>query len=217
MSLSRNSTPTTTTTMMSPINTNRQRRAAALNSTAVPRAAAARKKQARATAATHAAAGDDASMDDVSSSSGDTGDSGDSSMGDVPAAVVVLPDASRKEMLENGRHFSKIASRFALENTTPGYNSWVIQFKAELENYGLEHALSEPLQADSPLSVLLHKVVYNMIVSCVPKSVLTTITVNLKEHSACAAWRVLRCQFIGDESTYLQGLETRFQRDLVRW
>ena len=197
MSLSRYSTPTNMH-MSTPQHTKRLRRAAKLSASAhSPAAATARHTKHRGAPTPHNDDDVDAPLDDTS-------------MYDVP--VMVLTHEERKEIIENGRHFSKIASRFAFENTTPAYNGWVIQFKAEIESYGLEHTVSEPPQHDSPLSVLSHKTVYNMILHCVPKLVLPSITVTLSEHSAYEAWRVLRLQYIGDEATYLQGLETRFQR-----
>jgi hypothetical protein len=127
-------------------------------------------------------------------------------------AVATLTNDAVKEMKENGRLFSKIANRFAFANDVASYNNWVIQFEAELDHYGLVHTVKAPRQADSPHSVLEHKIVYNMILQCVPKVVMPSITVTLSERSAYEAWRVLRRLFIGDEATYLQGLENRFQR-----
>lgn len=202
MSLSRTSTSTsinmpTRTSNNINTNTKRQRRAWA----ALRKAKTARDRAASAVNSTveYAESGSDSDRDSASD------------MSDVPTAVV-LTDAMRKEIVDNGRHFSKIATRFAFNDNTPSYSSFVIQFKAELESYGLEHTLTEQRQTDSPLSVLSQKTVYNMIIHCVPKSVLPSITVTLAEHSAYEAWRVLRRQYIGDEATYLQGLETRFNR-----
>ena len=205
MSLSRYSTPTNTT-MTSILHTKRQRRAAKVSASVLRQAASRRAQQSGAPTPHTATTIDSHDDDDDLDASLD-----DMSMSDVPATVPLTSEV-RKEIIENGRHFSKIASRFAFENTTPAYNGWVIQFKAEIESYGLEHTVSEPRQPDSPLSLLSHKTVYNMILHCVPKLVLPSITVTLSEHSAYEAWRVLRRRYIGDEATYLQGLETRFQR-----
>jgi hypothetical protein len=182
------------------LHTKRQRRAAQLATTVRRQAAATRNQQVAADAT-------DAPDPEADASA----DLDDASMSDVPATEA-LTDAMRKEIVDNGRHFSKIATRFSFDDTTPSYNSWVIQFKAELESYGLENTVTDRRQEDSPLSMLSHKIVYNMILQCVPKSVMPSITVTLSEHSAFEAWRVLRRQYIGDEATYLQGLETRFQR-----
>ena len=81
----------------------------------------------------------------------------------------VAPDSSlsvsaRKELIETGRHFSKIASRFSFEDNTPSYNTWVIQFKAEAENCSLEGTLAGPLTG-SALDSLQQKTVYNIILS----------------------------------------------------
>jgi hypothetical protein len=137
-------------------------------------------------------------------------------MSDVPSSMPanVLTDSLRKELTEIGRHFSKIASRFVFENDAAAYNAWVIQFKAEAENHGLEDVLTDA-HNDTPLAKLRQKTVYHMILSCVPKAVLVSVTNNLRQHTAYEAWRTLRRHYIGDEATYLQGLETRFNR--VSW
>ena len=127
----------------------------------------------------------------------------------LPAGDVTAP--VRKELLETGRHFSKVAARFAFDNDAASYNAWVIQFKAEAENNALEDTLTDP-RVDTPLAALRQKTVYHMILSCVPKAVLASVTSNLREHTAYEAWRTLRCHYIGDEATYLQGLEARFSR-----
>jgi hypothetical protein len=119
--------------------------------------------------------------------------------------------SQHKEIVGVGRHFSKIASRFAFDNDATSYSAWVIQFKAETENYDLDNTLVDP-RNDTPLAALRQKTVYHMILSCVPKAVLVSITSNLREHTAYEAWRTLRRHYIGDEATYLQGLETRFSR-----
>ena len=123
-----------------------------------------------------------------------------------------MSDVAKKELVEIGRHFAKIATRFAFDANTPSYNSWVIQFKAEAENCGLEDTLVVEARVDDPLARLRQKTVYNMILACVPKTVMASVTTNLRVHSACEAWQALRRQFIGDEATYLQALEARFQR-----
>jgi hypothetical protein len=117
----------------------------------------------------------------------------------------------RKELIDTGRHFSKVATRFAFDNDAASYNAWVIQFKAEAENCGLDGALTDP-RTDTALAALRQKTAYHMILSCVPKTILVSITSNLRQHTAYEAWRTLRRHYIGDEATYLQGLETRFNR-----
>ena len=208
------STPTNTTTnttntnMSSNINNNKRqrtsRRGAMRAANAVREASARRKQQ----SVSFAAAESDTENRDVDAS---PVVDDDASMSDAPVEAT-LTDALRKEIIEHGRHFSKIAAQFAFNNDTPSYNMFVIRFKAELENCGLELTLSEPLRQESPLSVLSQKTVYNMILHCVPTSILPSITVTLHEHSAYKAWLALRLCYIGDEATYLQGLETRFQR-----
>ena len=119
--------------------------------------------------------------------------------------------SQHKEIVGVGRHFSKIASRFAFDNDTASYSAWVIQFKAETENCDLGDTLVNS-RSDTPLTALRQKTVYHMILSCVPKAILVSVTSNLREHTAYEAWRTLRRHYIGDEATYLQGLETRFNR-----
>jgi hypothetical protein len=140
---------------------------------------------------------------------------GDEGMG-VSDAVVSTPVSDLtaslyKELVEIGRHFSKIASRFAFDNDAASYSAWVIQFKAEAENCGLDDTLTDA-RRDTPLTALRQKTAYHMILSCVPKTVLVSVTSSLREHTAYEAWCTLRRHYIGDEATYLQGLETRFNR-----
>jgi hypothetical protein len=129
----------------------------------------------------------------------------------LSAPVSDLTASLYKELVEIGRHFSKIASRFAFDNDAASYNAWVIQFKAEAENCGLDDTLTDA-RRDTPLATLRQKTAYHMILSCVPKTVLVSVTSNLREHTAYEAWSTLRRHYIGDEATYLQGLETRFNR-----
>lgn len=92
------------------------------------------------------------------------------------------------------------------------YNSWVVRFKAEAENCGLDDTLVAEARADDSLARLRQKTAYNMILACVPTTVMSSVTTNLRVHSAYEAWQALRRQFIGDEATYLQALEARFHR-----
>jgi len=130
----------------------------------------------------------------------------------VSTSVSDLTASLQKELVDIGRHFSKIASpRFTFDNDAASYSAWVIQFKAEAENCGLDSVLTDA-RYDTPLTALRQKTAYHMILSCVPKTVLVSVTSSLREHTAYEAWCTLRRHYIGDEATYLQGLETRFNR-----
>ena len=121
-------------------------------------------------------------------------------------------EAMRKELRGHSQHFSKIAQRFVFDNTAASYSSWVIQFRAEIEGYDLESTLVDA--GDSELDAARQKAVYHMILACVPKVILSSLTTPT-QHTAYHAWRTLRRIYIGDESTYLQSLETRFNR--ITW
>lgn len=130
----------------------------------------------------------------------------------------VLTVEMKKEIIDNGRHFSKIATQFKFDDTISAYLRFEIQFKPELESYSMEHTLIEPPKIDSPVSMLQQQTVYNMIVRCVPTKVMPLITTNLlnkADHNAYTAWRILRRHYVGDEATYLHELENRFQR--ISW
>jgi hypothetical protein len=145
--------------------------------------------------------------------SGDDGMSMSDTMHMLSTPASDLTASLRKELVDTGRHFSKVASRFVFDNNAASYNAWVIQFKAETENCGLESTLTDP-RNDTALTAMRQKTAYHMILSCVPKAVLASVTSSLPpgEHTAYEAWRTLRRYYIGDEATYLQGLETRFNR-----
>ena len=126
-----------------------------------------------------------------------------------------------KELKEIGRHFSKIANRFAFEDNTAAYQVWAIQFEAELLNNDLDAILTsdpsavdqENLMLEPELCAQQQKTVYHMIFQCVPKVKLSVVvTLPIEQHTGFGAWQALRQFYIGDEQAYLTSLESKFQR-----
>ena len=126
-----------------------------------------------------------------------------------------------KALKEIGRHFSKIANRFAFEDNTAAYQVWAIQFKAELLNSDLDAILTsdprasnpEDRMADPELYAQQQKTVFHMIFQCVPKAKLSVVvTLPQDQHTGYDAWKALRVFYIGDEQAYLASLESKFQR-----
>lgn len=126
-----------------------------------------------------------------------------------------------KELKEIGRHFGKIANRFAFEDNAAAYQVWAIQFKAELLNNDLDSILtsdpttidSDELMVDATLYAQQQKTVYHMIFQCVPKVKLSVVvTLPPEQHTGFGAWQALRQFYIGDEQAYLTALESKFQR-----
>jgi hypothetical protein len=142
------------------------------------------------------------------------------------ASSVGADDATRTEeelkaLLALKQHFSKIARDYKIEaDTSPNasssaqtaaYIAWCLRFKAELEGNGL----SDVIVREGDGSVLHNarqKTVWDMIYRCVPAIVLPLITVSTSVHTGYEAWRLLRRHYLGDEQTFLQGLENRFAR-----
>ena len=88
--------------------------------------------------------------------------------------------------------------------------------KSKLNIYRLSVSTSEFEIKESAraLQMQRQKVVYHMILACVPPEARSAITVTTalpaKDHTGSAAWKALRAFFIGNEYAYLQSLETRF-------
>ena len=134
-----------------------------------------------------------------------------------------------KQIQFNIQHFSKVATRLTFANNVSAYQNFTILFKCEIDMYGLSSVLeTDPgenmvkkstyadvarLSYSEKLAQEKQKAVYYMLVQCVPVEARTAITTGLAEklHSGYGAWRTLRQYYIGDENTYLQSLETKFQ------
>jgi hypothetical protein len=159
-----------------------------------------------------------------STSEGSTSTVSSSSATSSPTGAVAAMDVSdtptstvsvRKELLSHQQHFSKVASRFQFDNTTASYTTWTIQFQSEIEGYthDLESTLTTLGDTQLEVDMARQKTVYHMILHCVPKAILASLTTPPRQqHTGYHAWATLRRQFLGDEATYLQTLETQFHR-----
>jgi len=131
-------------------------------------------------------------------------------------------DAAVREVKEYGKHFSKIAARFAFKSTASAYTSWVVQFRSELECYDLLDVLTTNPEDDMEegtdhVERAQQKAVYHMILQCVPSEARAAVTLTLpvSQHHAYGAWAALRQLYIGNEEAYLEGLEKKFSK--LRW
>jgi len=131
--------------------------------------------------------------------------------------VPVVDPILKRELLEYSRHFGKIADRFSFLKETSSYQLWVMRFHAEMESYGLDDCLSVKVDPVNEVSQLRQKTVYHMILQCVPGTIQSSVTASLpsEKHTGYDVWNLLRQHIIGDEATYLQSLETRFNS--LRW
>ena len=166
--------------------------------------------------------------DDVEHNSGGSMDDDNqsvtpSSVTSAPVDSTITPDAAStiNEVKQNARHFSKVASQFKFENKKESYLLWTAQFKGELEQFDLLDVIS----ADPDVEVAgeswserrvaqqKQKSVYHMILNCLPRESLVSLTSSLPshEHTGYHMWKHLRSFFIGDEHIYLQSLESKFQ------
>lgn len=151
----------------------------------------------------------------------------DANVDDNPVAAKAVN--VRLEKLERIQlHFSKIAPQFFFKSNAASYMDWTVQFEAELSSHELDHVIfDDPELAEEQWSEDSHdlriakqeqKTVYNMIVRCLDTPEKRNIVITAMSHherTGFHAWRALRRQFIGDERTYLLGLESQYES--FRW
>jgi hypothetical protein len=140
--------------------------------------------------------------------------------------------ANMKTKIENitttGRHFSKISLSYKFNNDATSYLSWVIRFKAEVNNYNLGKVLMtdpESIGSSGINDPIKHKIqcqqqktVYHMILRCVPTEALLVVTNSLPliKQTGYGAFRALREFYIGEERAYvIYGQHSKL--NLIRW
>jgi hypothetical protein len=141
--------------------------------------------------------------------------------GSEPDAAATRTEGELKALLALKQHFSKIAKDLKIgvgtspdassRAQTDAYHAWCVRFKIELAGNGL----SDVIEREGDRSVLQtarQQAVWEMISRCVPDTVLPAIAVSSSVHTGYEAWRLLRRHYLGDEQTFLQGLENRFAR-----
>lgn len=114
--------------------------------------------------------------------------------------------------------FLKSTTSFKFLDTSESYSSWTIRFTAHLSSLQLRSVIeSEP--PPSPVKrkskaqteqTDKQKVVYLMMIPCVPEDLLVTITHALPRHTGYHAWKAIREHYIGNESLFLERLEREF-------
>jgi len=121
-----------------------------------------------------------------------------------------------RELNKMSRHFSSIASRFALGSDTAAYQRWSPHIRSQLREFNLEHVLtSDPKKSGTgPLALQQQKTVYHILYHCATtQDVRSALTSALpeSEQTGYGAWRALRAFFIGNEQAHLQSLESQLQ------
>jgi len=121
-------------------------------------------------------------------------------------------------LMETFFHFSKTsAPRLTFQNDTRSYQQWAALFKTEMSIYNnLDSCLEHEGELSSVVEQQRQNTAFHMIRICVPSVVqMALTTLPSAQQTGFVAWRTLRQHYLGDEATYLQALETRFNN--IHW
>lgn len=127
-----------------------------------------------------------------------------------------------------GLYFGKLSTQYKFDNNAPSFLNWRIRFGAEMDNHDLNDVLtsdsdelvaktSDSVDTDIKYHPLVlaqrQKTVYHMILKCVPPEVTIAITTSLSadQQTGSGAWSTLRELYIGNEQSYVNSLEEKYQ------
>jgi hypothetical protein len=122
------------------------------------------------------------------------------------------------------KHFSKIVSRFTFENNRSAYLAWCKTFTLEMERTQLAPwlkairvASATGATASEEYQKEVQRVLYHMVVQCVSADALSVVrdTLDAEHRTGKHAWDALRLHYIGNEETFMQGLEQNFAQ--LQW
>lgn len=141
----------------------------------------------------------------------------------LPIAVSMSSDEflRLKESAQRWRRdFIKIANtRFEFKDNATAYAEWIGLFRITMASYdGLDWALDHaPKDSSTEWDRTRQSEVFNMILHCIPRGLVTRLTTVLppNERTAYHAWRALRQHYRGDEQTYLLNLENKYNN--LQW